>query len=143
MDKRQENYLVSVFFEKKLIPVPEWYRYVFFLISGVIIISGIINLIAGKIAMGLLSFVVTFGIHFLCYYYWRHKVLKIIGNMKPEQLENLLVGSQQSDDWVTADLSGKQGSWLERWLVRSFSRKKTFPTCKKCEEMPSLINVTV
>lgn len=93
---------------EKVAPFPKWYPYVVFLIFG-IIITGVINLFKRQLVIGLLSFIVAFGIYYFCYIYRKQKVLKAIGNMKPEELEDLFSGIQQ-------DHSGKA----------------YFLTCKKC-----------
>lgn len=120
MDKRQENYLLSVFFEKglseKVAPVPKWYEEVSYL-SFALVIIGIVYLFIETV-IGLLNFVIAFSIHCLCYIYRRQKVLKAIRNMNPEQLEGLLLDIQQPYDWMTAYLLGMHGSWLERLFSR-------------------------
>ena len=112
MNKRRKSYLLSMFFKmglsEKVAPFPKWYPYVVFLIFG-IIITGVINLFKRQIVIGLLSFIVAFGIYYFCYIYRKQKVLKAIRNIKPEELEDLFSGIQQ-------DRSGKA----------------YFPTCKKC-----------
>lgn len=93
---------------EKVTPFPKWYPYVVFLIFG-ILITGIINLFKRQIVVGLLFFIVAFGIYYLCYIYRRQKVLKTIRNTKAEELEDLFSRIQQD-----------------------YSGKIYFPTCKKC-----------
>jgi len=113
MGNKRENYLLSMFFKtglsEKVAPFPKWYPYVVFLIFG-IIITGIMNLFKRQIVIGLLFFIVAFGIYYLCYIYRRQKVLKAIRDMKPEELENLLY----------------------------LSYRCCFPVCKKCGRETSL-----
>lgn len=106
MDKKQENYLLAMFFQKglseKTVLVPKWYPYALFLIFAIMIV-GIINLFTRKVVIGLLFFVGAFGIYYLCYIYRRQKVSKAIKNIKPKEVENLFP-----------------------------SEKGYFPACKKC-----------